>query len=425
MGAVLFRGTMQPSLADFNFLADHGVDVEPVDARGHHWCIEVTHPTWGKATVLCMRDMPPPPRHMLELDPRLDADDVEAIAACGASVSLSLEGKHKYVLRDRKHLLRFMRLLMGDDGVAAVDHTAGGFWTRQALDDELAHDADLDVQHLFMIHAVYDDDPPRDEDDQPNTYWLHTHGLAELGAFDYDIVDPHPDVKHCGDLTRALAFMVIEGAAKADSASLKLAGNMPPVRMVPAEQFMKQAPPRYTQMRDDPDGEHRDNRAVVCDVKSGGLFRKGKVRPAKWLSKPVPDELILNFSNAATQLMADRARNTYAVLRSAFDQFREFEFPALVKLGYVVDGGGEHDREHLWFIAHELHDDHIDGTLINQPFGIARFQEGQRDTHDLKHISDWQLMTPAGHINPRSFSARRVIEANREQIRAILAQQGD
>ena len=60
------------------------------------------------------------------------------------------------------------------------------------LDEELLHEgADLDAESLFVAHSIFDEEQ-RDADGEPRAYWLHTHGLAELGTLDFDILRPSP-----------------------------------------------------------------------------------------------------------------------------------------------------------------------------------------------------------------------------------------
>jgi hypothetical protein len=92
----------------------------------------------------------------------------------------------------------------------------------------------------------------------------------------------------------------------------------------------------------------------------------------------------------------------------------------LAKIGYVVDGGGADEREHLWFEVHELHDDCIDGTLLNQPYWIERLNEGDRGSHPLELLSDWSVLTPFGPINPHAFYARRLVREHHDEMLEML-----
>jgi hypothetical protein len=71
-------------------------------------------------------------------------------------------------------------------------------------------------------------------------------------------------------------------------------------------------------------------------------------------------------SDTATELAAERARQTVGVLRGLVEEFAELGLPALIKLGYPRDDGG--GREHLWFSVHRLDDASVDATLENRPY---------------------------------------------------------
>ncbi len=423
-GSVYFRGSLAPRLEEFGDLEKHGVEVQPGPDRDDvHWMARLTHPDWGEAELISMRDrFPLPPRELLAYDARLSEEEAELIGNAGCALQVRHFGKKEFILRDRKHALRFMHAIMGDDGLAVGDHTAQSFWSGDALNDEMSHDADLDVEGLFTVHAVSADDQPAGDDERAPITWLHTHGLGELGAFDFDILRPHSDVVDQHDpLCRALAFAIIEGRLKQNATAYKLAVPTGTVRAIPADQFMRLAKPAETALRDDPEGDHRSNRVVLCEP-SRGMFARWsrRVKPSRWLRRPIEGEMMFLFSNEASALMAERARNTYSMFRAAAAELAEFEFPTLVKLGLVVDGGGPDDKEHMWFAMQEAHDDHIRGELVNEPFDVARLKQGDVDDFPIDLISDWTILTPAGHITPRTTRPLRTICANWDKLKEAM-----
>jgi hypothetical protein len=93
---------------------------------------------------------------------------------------------------------------------------------------------------------------------------------------------------------------------------------------------------------------------------------------------------------------------------------QEMDAPCLIKLAYKTDNPKNPDeKEHLWFKVHEARESEVDATLLNQPFAIKRLKEGDRGVHSIEPMSDWQIMTPAGPINPR--------ETNPAPLRAAIA----
>lgn len=421
-GSALFRGAIPHGLDQLGALAAHGVEVEAGRTKANaHWTATLRHPEWGQAEAVCLRDPPRPDKEILAFDRKLSETEIDAIADCGVSISLHMEGHRGFVLRDRKRMLRFLDAVMSSDGVAAVDHTSETFWTRPTLSDELAHDADLDVESIFTIHAVSDDDGEQ-------VAWFHTHGLGELGRFDFDILWPAREfVGASSDFCRALAFSILEGYAKPGATDFEIGRPFPHLQLLPATDFMRQAAPRDVAARHDPSGEHVDQRVVLCDRPAGNflsrLVKGTRPRPAGVFRGALPDNVILHFSTPATELMADRARKTFPVLKRIAEEVAELEMPILVKIGHVVDGGEPDQREHLWFQVHDFGSDTVDATLLNSPFGIERLHEGDRGTHSIEGLSDWSVLTPFGPINPHAFYARRLIREHREEMLRHLKEQ--
>ena len=171
-GTVLFRGTMPPRAENFGYLTDLGVEVEEDEASaGMHWSLRARHPQWGEASIVCLRDAPMPPDVLVEHDPRLNPEERELVRHAGSCVSVSTEQQSDNVLVERKRLLRYLRAIMADDGLVAVDHTAQAFWSRGNLDDELAHEAELDVLSLFTMHSI--------SGENERVVWMHSHELRK------------------------------------------------------------------------------------------------------------------------------------------------------------------------------------------------------------------------------------------------------
>jgi len=421
-GSVLFRGSMPPRRERLESLSCPGMEVTAQEAGADcHWALDMKHPEWGEASVACFRDLGAPPSVLAEMDIHLTPEEREQVALAGSVVSLRMTGRRKNILHDRKMMLRFLDAIMGEYGLAAMDHVAQRFWSRAALEDELSHDADLDVDGLFTLHAVTDDAEEEREEEQDEeatrVTWLHSHGLAEIGFFDFDVLNATRDLTgHGYDGLRAIAFMILEGRLSRSTARANLIIPGGDVRSVPVREFERRAAAEHVALRHDPDRDHERDRVVLCDP-AGRLLGRwlGKVRPSRVLSRNLPDQGMFTFSTEASDLMAERARKTYSMFRRIREELEEFEFPVIVKLGYEVDGSTT-EYEYLWFEVHELMDEEIDATLGNEPFHIARMQAGQRARHPVGRLNDWQILTPLGMINPRQTTPLRAIRAHREEI---------
>ncbi len=331
-GSVLFRGALPQQPGEFAFLQAQGIATAPLpETPSAYWGMALRHAQWGEATLVCLRDMPPLPPELIACQPLSDAE--RASARRGEStLTIRLEGTHGHVLRDRKHLLRFLRAVMADDGVAAVDHLSQLIWSREMLEDELSHDGDLDVEGLYCLHAILPDAAPAAEDAERQPCWIHSHGLQEIGEFDFDIVDPQAEVN--SDLFRAIAFAIVERRMTLEMRRYRLAQPHGDVRPVAMARFLAQAEPRYRQLlADQVDAEHRTEHAVLCEPEGGLLsrwFARG-LKPAKLLQRP-PEHPLIFFSSEATDLMAQRARDSYGVFRRLREEFGFVGTPVRVEV---------------------------------------------------------------------------------------------
>jgi uncharacterized protein YegJ (DUF2314 family) len=423
MGSVFFRGTMQPRLEEFDDLRERGFEIVDRDrSEGGGWLMQLSHRAIGEATVICMPDPMLPPKILIQMDPWLSPREAEAVAACGSMVSVKMSGRKKNILSDRKLLLKMLAALMGRDGVACLDHLAERFWSRTELKDELSHGADLDIGSLYTTHMVAADGDYSEDEEAP-IQWYHSHGLASLGLWDFDIIAPG-DPYHAGffDHGRVLAFGMLAGDAKPGATySITSRGT---VTLVDAKQFQSKASGKWTGMRDD-DEDHRDRRVVLCEP--GGtlsrLLGRG-IEPSRWLRKELDESSMHQFTTEASQLMADRARNTFSQLKKIEEETRELERMVLVKIGYKIDGAEADDTasEYMWHEVHGFGDETVDATLLNQPHAVSGVNQGDRREHGLEELSDWSIMSPLGMMTPRYQTPLRVFRENREEILAALAE---
>jgi len=405
-------------------VAPAGRESKEATAADSEWAFELSHPQHGKATVLFKKGGPPA-IGFLEFSQALTNEERQAAVGAVEAALVMVPAERKHVLRDRKRLLGFMRALMGDDGVLAVDLASGMPWSPAALDDELAHDADLDPEALYVFHAVQE---AEDAESAPVT-WLHTHGLAELGGFDFDILRPNElVVQRANDPLRALAFAMLEGKISESTASFPLIIPEGAVRLVPAAEFMREASAEDRALRGmgpETADAHNENRAVVCEPAGKGRLRSGKLEPSRLLSKDFDDGSMLAFTTAGTELMAERARGTVGVFRRLMAEFADLGVNPLVKLGFETSQPGS--NEHLWFLVHpkgpegSAGTNTVDCTLINEPFDVAGMHEGLRASQSLDRLTDWTIVTPAGWISPRTQLPARQLRALPPEARAELA----
>src|SRR5262249_52844205 len=158
------------------------------------------------------------------------------VRLCESSVGIMCEARTGNVLTDRKDLLRFLHAALGQDGLAAVDHTAQAFWSRDGMADEVAHDAELDIDAVYTMHVVgAEGERPAD--------WRQGRGRRESGLADFNVREPAADLGgHAHDLLRAIAFSIVEGKLAPGGAPIELLPREP-IRAVTAREFLTQGQP--------------------------------------------------------------------------------------------------------------------------------------------------------------------------------------
>ncbi|MBL8886583.1 MAG: DUF4026 domain-containing protein [Phycisphaerales bacterium] len=370
------------------------------------------HPKFGEAKAAAFRNVPPYPQWEIKMTQALTPAEKEEFAAAGVGVVAFIENPAGDVLKDRKNLLHFLRLMMSDDGLFVTDHTSTLIWPRMALDEELSHDADLDVSQIFCTHAISGDES------SPSS-WYHTHGLGEIGAYDFDVINPDTDVfGGRTDIDRALAFASVEGSLKpgAEVLCFQPGGN---VRAVDAAEFDRKASAADAAIRQMDDDSHQMRRVVLCDPADGFLsFFRNRPRPSSRLSNEIGEDLAVLFSRTASQSMSVRAQQTVELFEKARQEFERFGFPAIAKICYPTQTG---ELEHLWFSVHGMIGDTLDATLQNEPFDIPSLKRGARGRHPIEQLTDWRVLSPAGTVSPRGGVAARLLRQNPEKLEEMMA----
>lgn len=405
-------------------LARAGVSVRALPAEGPaaSWCLELTHPAWGEAQLDSRPDMGAPSEQILALTPGLTPGEREVAQRGRSGVALTMACPGEDPLRERKAALRFLHAVMGDAGLYAMDALSMLIWSHASLEYELGHDAALSVDGVHCFHVLSDGEGTRPT-------WLHSHGLAAMGAMDFDVLQPADWVlQGQNGALSAIALAILEGALTEDEESFALAQPGGEVRLVPVAQFTAEADPRYgRELRDPEDPDHNTDRGVLCDPATTGFFSRfaWAARPASFLMAEVPEGTILNLSTASTQLRAQRARETYPAIATMIAALAPLPYQAVVKLGYETDSGQPHGHEHMWFEVSEFHPDSVEAELLNQPFDIASMNQGDRGRHSVERLTDWSIMTPLGNLSPSSTHVLRSFEERRQDILEALAQAED
>lgn len=414
-GIAFFGGSAAPSLEALNALQTEGIDVQAITpSSGEIWAARLKHPRYGNARLSAPRKAEFPVEELVKFASGLTDGERTTIEREARSIlALEVPSQTSDVLRDRKQFLRFMAPVLGQEGIVGVDLLAQTFWTPGRIADELHHDAPLDIIHVHVLHIVT----------MPEGTWLHSHGLAEMGFVDYDVLRPSEDLTGSQfDLLRSIAFHIVEGAT---SGLIEPAVGADPVALVDAEIFMRSAAPADQALRD-PEG-HTDRRVICCEAPSTGIvgrFFGGKnLKPSRLLSRGlIEGRHLVSFSESATELTATRARESLSLLEPLRTEFEDLKCTAFAKLAYPTDSGRE-GREHLWFEVHGMTGDGIDSTLVNEPFDVGGMKAGDRAHRPVDPVTDWAIMTPLGQLTPRSMEVARKLRELRPKILEFLRTQ--
>ncbi len=265
------------------------------------------------------------------------------------------------------------------------------------LDDELAHNADLDIESAIAVHGVID---PRAEG-QP-VVWLHTRGLEALGGTDIDVLRPSPFLGNDStEAIRALAYASLEGTITATTRHFQLGWPDGAVGFLPVDVFHRKAAPADTVLCV-PDG-HSRRRAVACEPRAGGWLPPAAV-PSRLLQE-IDDRTQVRFTARAAAIGAARAQATLDTFRALAAEFGPTGLPLGIKLACATSASSR--REDVWFQVHGFDRDRVDVSAVMEPFDVPGVELGVRAWHTTDSVRDWIVPSPAGAMTSRSLTAAR------------------
>jgi hypothetical protein len=253
---------------------------------------------------------------------------------------------------------------------------------------------------LFSIHAIGPDEVPAPPD---HGHWLHTHGLNRANCPELELLDvPQELIYPASCLINGLADLLIDLELPPPGSPFR-AGQDLWIAWRPWEKVVRERPRTALGGRDDREDEaHQGYRIVLVDPQPRGRRRKRWGPPLKALRRLNEDHSVLFITARETERMARLARERWPEFGMLFARHKRDGWEFLVKLGYVVDGGEPHEREHLWFEVKEIVPDRVRAVLLNAPYYIERMRAGQEDWHGLDHLTDWSISTPLGTFNPET-----------------------
>lgn len=263
------------------------------------------------------------------------------------------------------------------------------------------------TSELFRIHAV-------DSGEEDGSCWLHTHGLARATFPDVEILQVPSSLFRAGAwLIRNFVDRYL-GHELPDASTPFEVGHKISLAWRPWDEAVNELSADALgglNDRIDDDDEHAGTRIVLVAGKRSGWFRKRWRPPLSVLKHVDRDGAIATVSHHETERMSQLARERWPELGMLFARHgRHEDWTFLVKLGYRVDGGEPHEREHLWFEVHEIVPDRLRGRLLNKPLQISHMNTDQEDWHDLEILTDWKIYSPLGEFTPENVRYVRPAE---------------
>ncbi len=378
------------------------------------WQIEFDSLKGCEVLVLCDSDPTVDLRGETKFSPRLSDKEKERIGQCQSRWHVLIDPGTGPLLETRKSILialgQLLKVVQASIGVYAVDSFR--VWPISAIADELKTKAAVDIDSLYITHAVQNPDGSK---------WIHTHGLAALGGFDIDFINPSDEMYDCmNTLIRAMVFAILEGGLANDDPMHFIAQPGGLIQMVPVKKFEQVAKTKFRGIRDS-DAAHAEDRSVVCEPRKGkklfGLLKE-RVEPSRFVRFGTSDNLVFAYSKITSDILAQRAQETYPILVKAMQEFESLGLPVIVKIACPVDSG-EGD-EHIWFNVHSADQNGIDATCLNQPYDVSNLHEGDRGRYGVGQITEWNMQTPLGTLSPSELGMIRTIKANREEIGRLM-----
>ncbi len=290
--------------------------------------------------------------------------------------------------------------------VLVLDPLAGKPYVGEWIRDLAASGVPPPPATLYSIHAVSEDERPE------GPVWMHTHGLTRCGSIELEMFDiPSANAGQMADLINVIGPLFIEQDVPPPGEAFVVGAGIALV-WLPWEAAIHQFPPRSGGDAADRDEAHSVPSGVLATPKRG-LLRKRHHSPTKYSRRLSRDPLMF-LSNMETERMALLAGERFGEFAELHEKLGadEENYVLMVKLGYTVDDArDEKDREHLWFRVHSISDDTVDATLTNEPYGIARMHENDRDVHSLSLLTDWAILCRQGHFGPDTVvHLKRIIE---------------
>lgn len=239
--------------------------------------------------------------------------------------------------------------------------------------------------YIYTIHGVYD------EVNGEKIYWLHTHGLHRCGSVELEMIEIKNGVSELNGLLDAMvAKFIYEPANENEPFNMGYIGydlNFVWIRWEDMLESYTPEIPGGLQERSPKEGNYGPSGIVY-------LLENEEIYPPDVLTEDLKENPIYFIKNEETERMSALAYEQYHFYKKTFHQYKKDEnWRFLIKLGLPIDEG--EGNEHLWFDVLEINDDDtLQVVLLNQPYQIEKYNQNDKLTLPLEHLTDWLIYGP-------------------------------
>lgn len=308
------------------------------------------------------------------------------------------------------------------ESYAIFDPIAELFYSGTWLNEMALSYTPPSLEMMYTIHAVVPD-----ENQNPDDYWLHTHGLGKFSLPELEVLQGKQNATYIyQELINALAIQLIYDREMITNHDFVIAygeDRYIEVSLLPWQEavtsdllitkkglFKKKVQPFSGDLNDRDDAHGKPAMVLfgyineqVCHLNDYGDVLNNDTHIVRFLP------------NEETERMTALAKEKFALLQQCFQHNPPQSEQWNYTLKMACTSNTTEAREHMWFELKAIQADHIQAVLINDPFNIPEMKNGDMLTLSLDKMTDWAIYSSPmqSRITPNdTFKLRRYLRAN-------------